>query len=49
MIIGDNYGYEDTETGERFGMGGKNGNICNHEYQDGVCVHCGELLKEIEK
>ena len=34
MIIGDNYGETDTETGERFGMGGQNGNVCNHKFEN---------------
>lgn len=32
-IIGDNYGETDTETEERFGLGGKNGNVCNHKFE----------------
>lgn len=45
MIIGDNYGEYDTETGEQFGLGGQNGNVCNHKFEKviGNCdVHTHE-------
>ena len=57
MIIGDNYGETDTETGERFGMGGQNGDVCSHKwiksgdggsaYQE--CSYCGEKESLVEK
>jgi len=58
MIIGDNYGEYNTETNERLGMGGENGDICNHKFElivgDGgssykQCSYCGERESLVEK
>jgi len=48
MIIGDNYGQMDTKSDENSGMGEYGGgDSCIHQFEDGLCVWCGELEENV--